>query len=990
MLPRRRWIAIILSTIAGAAFPQPPQPSGEALLLLREGKTAQARELLGSPSSPGASAEIRYQIARSYLLDFYQLQDPLQRRESLRQAMDALSTAIAADANHIPALRAKAVIHARAELLYYDPNLAYELASRIAKLEPNANSYILNLTEWMSGEVRFTQDSSHRVPHDPLLGLDRSIPLLERVIDSAIPFSPEELAAFFQLGKTLSRRGDFAKAIPHFQQVLKRTKDPTQTAETHREIGTCYYRSGNFIDAASHFYQAQQWVKDPIDQWMLKVALDQIPESSRPPLPRGVLFPGRSVARSPVEFRDIAPKLGIDRLNGNGTVAWGDYDGDGDLDLFLAGSGHFLAVYRNDGLDRKFTDVTKEVGLANVPSGYSLNLIDYDKDGKLDLYVCLNGWSGPMKNKLFHNVGGRFEDVSAASGADDDGDGFVSVWGDLDNDGWIDLVIANGVLKDGSTPRVYRNNGDGTFRRMTPFQEPPQWGAIGIALGDYDKDGDLDIFINGLNDAPNRLYRNDGNWRFTEVTRQAGVTQEPHNGFVCFLFDYDNDGWQDLLTTSLAPWPAVVEGMRGDYSPGRPHPDATRLFRNKGDGTFQDVTMQAGLFYPMGTMGAGVADLDNDGYMDIYFGTGDPQLTRLEPNRFFHNNGDGTFSEQDCGFARPGNKGHGVAFVDIDNDGDLDLYAQLGGHYPGDRARNALYENHSKGNNHWLMLDLEGVRGDRFGIGAQVTVRAAGGWQAFREVKGSEGFGATNPYRVHFGLGNRTLLESVEIRWPGGVVQRLPRVKADQVLAVKEESASAKALGALRAQAGDYAAAEPLFREACERREPDGCYFWARALYALDRHEESIAAILRSATPQGWRESMSIGQSREALGQFTAAEASLRAATALRAQDPAVRGDLEPELALGTFLYRQGRMQEAVSVLESGNAKSPRLLYQLARARFQSGADGKALQALELLFKIDANHAEGHLLASRIYYKLGKQELGDLHAAQGSAGVTSK
>lgn len=983
-----RWLAVLAALTAFSQQQQQHSPLDHALILLREGKTQQARQQLQTARQD--SAEVQYQIARSHLLDFYQLEDPLQRRESLRLAMDALSAAITRDGNHIPAMRAKAVIHARAELLYYDPNLAYELAARIAKLEPNANGYILNLTEWMSGEVRFTHDSSHRVPHDPHLGLDRSVPLLERVIDSAVPFSPEESAAFFQLGKTLSRSGQFEKAIPYFRQLLKRTQDPDQRTETYREIGTCYYRSNNFVDAAASFYEALQSRNNPMDQWMLKVALDQIPASTRPALPRDVLFPAATIAPHPgMEFRDIAPKLGVDRFDGNGTAAWGDYDGDGDLDLFLAGSGTFMALYRNDGPNRKFQDVTKEAGLANVPSGYSLNLIDYDKDGRLDLYITLNGWSGPMKNKLFHNVGGgRFEDVSAASGADDDGDGFVSVWGDLDNDGWIDLVIANGVLKDGSTPRVYRNNGNGTFQRMTTFREPPQWGAIGVALGDYDRDGDLDIFINGLNDAPNRLYRNDGNWKFTEVSQQAGVTQAPHNGFVGFFFDYDNDGWQDLLTTSLAPWPVVIDSMRAGYAPKAPHPDSTRLFRNNRNGTFTDVTMQAKLYYPMGTMGAGVADLDNDGYLDIYFGTGDPQLTRLEPNRFFRNNGDGTFAEVAPGFARPGNKGHGVAFVDIDNDGDLDVYAQLGGHYPGDHARNAFYENLKGNRNHWLMVDLEGARGDRSGIGAQVFVKA-GNWQAMREVKGSEGFGTTNPYRIHFGLGSRTAIDSVEVLWPGAKApQKITGVTVNRVLKIREQAPSAKARAVAFAQAGDYRAAEPLFRESCAAQEPDGCYFWGRTLYALDRHREAIEAL--SKAEGGWREQMGIGQSREALGEAAAAEAAFRSALQLRAKDRAPKGDLEPDLAFGTFLYRQGRMEEAVKVLESGNRKSAALLYQLARARFQTNSDEKAIEALEALFAISPAHAEGHQLASRIYYKQNKPELGDRHAAAYRSAVASK
>ena len=187
-------------------------------------------------------------------------------------------------------------------------------------------------------------------------------------------------------------------------------------------------------------------------------------------------------------------------------------------------------------------------------------------------------------------------------------------------------------------------------------------------------------------------------------------------------------------------------------------------------------------------MGAGVADLDNDGYIDVYLGTGDPQISRLEPNRLFRNNGNRTFSDVTnyVGFARPGNKGHGVGFVDIDNDGDLDIFAQLGGHYPGDHTYNAFYRNLKGNQNHWLEVDLRGVKSNRFGVGAQLTVKA-GDLLVYREVKGSEGFGATSPYRQHFGLGKNARIDSLEIRWPSGAARTIRGLEANQILKVKED-----------------------------------------------------------------------------------------------------------------------------------------------------------------------------------------------------------
>ncbi|MBI2689652.1 MAG: VCBS repeat-containing protein [Acidobacteria bacterium] len=779
---------ILFAALAAAmAWAQMTDPLAGVTRLIRAGKTVEARKELDSYLRlHPRDAEAWFQMARTRLADFAQSTDAAKNRISIDLAIEALATALREKPDHVYALKAKSVLHARAELLHYDPNLAFELAARVVKLQPFANEYLLNLSEWMTGEVRFSEHSEHRVPHDPQLGIDRSVPLIERVISSATPFSEEEGAALFLMGKAMARKGAHSDSLEYFEQALARAKNPPQRREVLRERGASLYRHGLFQDAASSFYQATQLGGNAlIDQWLLKSALEQLPAGQVPKLPAAAMFASapRPTRQPPLLFTDIAPARGVDRLDGNGTCAWADFDGDGDQDLFLAGSGMFLAVYRNDG--GKFTEVTESVGLAKVPSGYSLNLIDYDNDGRVDLYLSLNGWSGPMPNRLYRNVGGRFVDVTEKSGAGDPGSGFVSLWGDLDNDGYIDLAIANGVLRDGSTPQVYRNNRDGTFTNMTReagIVEPPSYGAIGIALGDYDGDGDLDLLVNGLDRSPNRLYRNDGKWRFTEVAREAGVVQPPHNGFVCFFFDYNNDGRPDILTTSLAPWEAVVEGLRAGYKPPVPHPDSVRLFKNNGDGTFADVTMAAGLFYPMGVMGAGVADIDNDGFVDIYFGTGDPQLSRLEPNRLFRNQGDGTFVDVTAltNFARPGNKGHGVSFIDLDEDGDLEIYAQLGGHYQGDHARNAFYENQSGNRNHWLQVDLTGANP----VGVQLTAFVNGARQ-HREVKGSEGFGATNPMRVHFGLGKADAVERLEVRWPTGERQVLTNVKANQILKVR-------------------------------------------------------------------------------------------------------------------------------------------------------------------------------------------------------------
>ncbi len=816
-MSRRRWAAACAGVFGAAVFlaaqgvhESHSVPSGTARLakigeLLRHSKTDEAREIVRKllAETPG-DAELYYQLGRTYLVDFYEIRDPVKGRTALALAMEALANVLHRNPDHIPALKAKAVIHARAELLYYNPNLAFELGARVARLQPSAGEYLLNLTDWLSGEVRFTHETEHRVPHDPLLGLDRSLQLLERVMEIAMPYSAEEAMSYYAMARTLAKRGEYQKSLEFFELAMARPLNESLRPEILREFGVSQYRLGRFDEAARHFFRAYQLRGNPIDQWLLKVAVDMVKDDTFA-LPEAYRFPAApptvDAANPPLlQFENVAAKLGIGRFDGNGTCAWGDIDGDNKQDLILSGSGTFIAAYRREG--DKFREVTNEAGLAKVPSSYSLNLVDSDNDGRLDLYLAYNGWNGPMKNRLLRNEGGRFSDVSEKSKADDAGDGFVSVWGDLNNDGLLDIVIANGVLKDGSTPQVYANRGGNVFENVTAaagIKEPATYGAIGAALGDYDRDGDLDIFFNGLMNSPNRLYRNEGGFKFTDVTKASGMAAQPfHNGFVAFFADYNNDLYPDLLVTALAPWDVTVQGLRRDYavaSKQQVHADATRLFRNNRNGTFTDVTFEAGLTRPMGTMGAGVADLDNDGFVDFYYGTGDPQLSRIEPNRFFRNNGDGTFSDLTdfVKFQRPGNKGHGVCFIDYDDDGDLDLYAQLGGHYPGDWAENAFYRNLKGSQNRWFQIELAGVKSNRFAVGAQITLKA-GPLTLLREVKGAEGFGATNPYRQTFGLAKNDTIEWLEVWWPSGLKQRFNNLQSNQLIFLREGDAQFKKL----------------------------------------------------------------------------------------------------------------------------------------------------------------------------------------------------
>jgi tetratricopeptide (TPR) repeat protein len=286
--------------------------------------------------------------------------------------------------DHIPALKAKAVIHARAELLYYNANLAYSLAARVAKLQPSANEYLLSLTDWLSGEVRFTVESGHRVPHDPLLGLDRSIELLDSVIDSSVPYSNEEGMAFYQMARTLAKRGRFKESIEYFQLALSRPVMAGGRQEILREMSISYFRAGDFAEAARNLYRALTLSNNVVDQWLLKVALDRW-EGSSIRLPDSMAFPVIEAKVDPqkpplLSFTDMAPELGVNRKDGNGTCAFGDFSGDGKRTRCLRAAERFWP--RINGRMERF-GVTGAVGLASAIA-YSLNLVDYDNDGRLD------------------------------------------------------------------------------------------------------------------------------------------------------------------------------------------------------------------------------------------------------------------------------------------------------------------------------------------------------------------------------------------------------------------------------------------------------------------------------------------------------------------------------------------------------------------------------------------------------------------------------
>jgi hypothetical protein len=320
----------------------------------------------------------------------------------------------------------------------------------------------------------------------------------------------------------------------------------------------------------------------------------------------------------------------------------------------------------------------------------------------------------------------------------------------------------------------------------------------GAVSTDYDQDGWADLFVTvgGRTPGNNALYHNNGNGTFTEVAAEAGVT-EPHRSFGTFFFDYDNDGWQDLCVMGYGA-DGGVKNVAADYLGLPTDAERPRLYRNLGGsgkpGKFADVTRSARLFRVLMGMALNYGDLDNDGWLDFYTGTGTPDLNMLIPNRMLRNAG-GRYFQDVTTAGNFGNlqKGHGIAFADINNDGQQDIFEQMGGANYGDVAYSTLFANPGHANR-WLVLKLEGVKTNRAAIGARikVTVRDASGQRSVYRVVSSGGSFGAGPFRQEIGLGKALEIAKVEIYWPGSrETQAFSNLSLDQMYTVREGQAQA-------------------------------------------------------------------------------------------------------------------------------------------------------------------------------------------------------
>lgn len=483
-------------------------------------------------------------------------------------------------------------------------------------------------------------------------------------------------------------------------------------------------------------------------------------------------------------FRDVGELVGINRLNMAGGTIMDDFDNDGLFDLVFTSMDPLqpMAFFRNES-NGIFKECTSNSGLSGQLGGLNCVQADFNNDGFTDIFIPRGAWlTTPMRPSLLRNNGkGMFSDVTQNAGLLQPMNTDTAQWADFDNDGWLDLFLCG----EAQPSRLYRNKGDETFEDVAIAAGlgflPGLW--KGCSWFDYDGDDFPDLFLNNFNGDP-KLFHNDGQGKFTDVTSALGI-DGPQKGLSCWTCDFDNDGWLDIFATSYDRTLAdVIKGLLG-----KPHSSQqSKLYRNLGGKGFRNVAQEVGFDECFSAMGTNYADFNNDGFLDLYLGTGDHDIATLVPNRLFRNLGGKRFvdvsSSSGTGHLQ---KGHGIGCGDWDRDGDIDIAIEMGGAIPGDKYHNILFQNPGQGN-HWLSVKLIGKKTNRSAIGARIKVDIAGEQPQviYRHVSSGSSFGA-NPLEQHLGLGKALKVATLEVHWPtSGATQVFHDIDVDQAIEITE------------------------------------------------------------------------------------------------------------------------------------------------------------------------------------------------------------
>ena len=551
--------------------------------------------------------------------------------------------------------------------------------------------------------------------------------------------------------------------------------------------GQGYAKTGDVEKAIGYFRRyLEQQPEDLEVRWLLNVA-HMLAGTYPAGVPQRFLIPPSAFQSSEDvgRFRDVAPQAGLNSFASAGGVIVDDFRNTGRFDVVASTADKCgpLRMLGNNG-DGTFTDRTAQAGLDAQLGGLNTVQGDYNNDGCPDILVLRGGWEElPQRMSLLkNNCNGTFTDVTVASGLATPIATQTAAWADVDNDGFLDLFVG----AESGSARLFRNKRDGTFEDISAAAGVDRTAYTkGVAAVDYDNDRYPDFYVSNYGGA-NFLYHNNRDGTFTEFSAAARVEGTPQ-GFATWFFDYDNDGWQDLFVTSYV---ASLDEMVRDYL-GMPHNATTmKLYRNLGDGTFRDVSAEAGLNRVRMPMGANFGDIDNDGYLDLYLGTGNPSYGALAGGVLLRNKEGRGFADVTASSGTGElHRGHGVAFADLDNDGDEDIMFEVGGMTPGDRHAMRLFENPGHGND-WIALKLVGVKTNRSAVGARIKVtvkNAAGGSRSMFRTVGSGGSFGASPLLQHVGLGKSAGPVDLEIWWPtSDSRQHFSNVGRNQWLQIEE------------------------------------------------------------------------------------------------------------------------------------------------------------------------------------------------------------
>jgi len=649
---------------------------------------------------------------------------------------------------------------------------------------------------------------------------EEKLKLIEQEVTSARTTNKLSARLYVEYGKALLEAGRSRDAIDVFEEILSRMPENKVinniTKNLHEALAISYMRLGEQINCRDNhstesclfpikgkgIHQDVEGSQNAIiiyknilkvfpddlqSKWLLNLAymtLGQYPKM----VPKKLLISPAIFENDDEipEFENISMYIGLDVNDLAGGVITDDFNNDGLIDILVSSWGMFgqIKYFENNG-NGAFEDRTNTVGLEDLTGGLQMIQADYNNDGHLDLYVLRGAWRGLstlglLPNSLIKNNGdGTFSDVTIASGLYGIHPSQTATWFDANADGWLDLFVGNEThtTQELHPSELFLNLRDGTFTNIAPLVGVDLKAYIkGTTVGDINNDDRPDLYVSIIN-GPNKLFLNQPDttrlgFSFKEITQSANVA-EPIESFPTWFFDYNNDGLEDLFVscydTYLLRQPATE--VAADYLGMPSNSDIPRLYQNLGNNQFKDVTKAVNLDHILPTMGCNYGDLDNDGFLDFYLGTGAPDYRAIVPNRMFRNQAGKRFQD----VTHAGNfghlqKGHGVSFADLDNDGDQDIYAVMGGAFSGDAFQNALFENPGTPNKS-ITLRLRGTISNRSAIGARIklTVENQDGSvrDIYNTVSSGGSFGA-NSLQAEIGLGDAKSIKGIAVDWPNG------------------------------------------------------------------------------------------------------------------------------------------------------------------------------------------------------------------------------